>query len=79
MRANDLWIRGRKLGVRDSELFGLVAAQVAHQAVGGLRQPMQDLFPARVLQVERQRLLVPVQRLEEMAVVLAEEIRTDAS
>jgi hypothetical protein len=81
---------GREVGAHDPrvvrlevlvgqpERVGLVTAEVPHQAVGRPDQPVEDLPPSGMFQVERERALVPVEGLEEETVPLAQGVRADA-
>jgi hypothetical protein len=77
MRAHDPRIDRLQVIVAQAQLLGLVAAHVAEQAIRGRDQLLEHLAALGVLEVERQRLLVAIKGLEELAVVLAEEIRPD--
>jgi hypothetical protein len=63
--------------VGDAELLRQVAAQVVQHRVRLRDQALEHPHPVRVLQIERDAALVPVERLVEVAVALAEEVRPD--
>jgi hypothetical protein len=65
--------------VIESQFLRLVPAQVVHHDVSALHQAPERGAPGRVLEVERDTLLVQVERLEELTVVFAEEIRPHAA
>src|SRR5262249_21663616 len=67
----------RELRIGDAEALGLVAAQVVERGVGRAYQRVQHALRARMLQVQRQALLVAVEGLEEMAVTVGEEVWAD--
>src|SRR5579863_9075776 len=77
MHADNLRVDGGQRGVIETKLDRQITAQIVEYGVGGLQQIEKDLFAVGLFEVERDRLLVAVERLEEMAVVLAEEIRTN--
>ncbi len=77
MRADDARIGVLQRGVGHAEPRRLVAAQVVQHAVGAAHQVAQHRPALLRAQAERDRALVAVERLEEMAVVFAEEIRPD--
>ena len=65
--------------VGEPQFVGLVTAQVVQHGIRLGDQPMEGFLPGRRLQVQCDAALVEVERLEEMAVVLAEEIRAHAA
>src|SRR5262249_44863073 len=75
MGADDSWIDPLKLCIGDPEPLGLIAAQVIEGGIGSAHQRVQHPRRLRMLQVERQALLVAVEGLEEMAVTIAKEMR----
>ena len=77
MRADDPGVDLAELRVGESELLRLVAAQVVEGRIRRAHEPVQNLFCPRVLEVERDALLVAVEGLEEVAVAVGEEMRTD--
>ena len=77
MRADELGIELGELRVGHAEPLGLVAAQVVEGGVRRAHQCVQHAGRLRVLQVQRQALLVAVEGLEEMAVAVGKEMRSD--
>ena len=72
MRADDLGIDLLQLRVGEAELLRLVAAQVVEGRIGRAHQRGAARLRLRVLQVEREALLVAVEGLEEVAVAVGE-------
>ena len=79
MRAHDPRVDRLQVVVAQAQLLGLVAAHVAEQAIGGRGQLSNTSRPFRMLEIEGQRPLVAIEGLEELAVVLAQEVRPDAA
>src|SRR5580704_2479349 len=77
VHANDFPIYRRQIFVIESELDRQIAAQIVERGVGGSREVEKDLFAIGLLEVERNRFLVAVERLVEVTVVLAKKMRTD--
>ena len=83
MGADDLRIGRREMRVSQPEPFRQIAAQIVEKRVGARRQPVQYPARRRLLQIERDALLVAVEAVKELAVValvaVAEEKRPDAA
>ena len=79
MRAHDARVDLAQRIVGQAERGGLVAAQVVEQPVRAAREVAQHRAPAVAAQVERDRALVAVEGLEELAVARAEEVRADVA
>src|SRR3970040_1948957 len=79
MDADDAWIHLLQLGVGEAELRRQVAAQVVELALGAAREVAQHRARLGLRQVERDRALVAVEGLEELAVAGAEEMRPDVA
>src|SRR5262249_14878320 len=77
MGADDPRIEPLKLRIGDAEPLGLIAAQVVESGIGSAHQRVQHAASLWVLQVERQALLIAVERLEEMAVPIGKEMGPD--
>ena len=83
MRADDLRIGRREIGVGQPELRWQIAAQIIEQRIRARRQPVQHLARRRLLQIEGETFFVAVEAVEELAVValvaVAEKERADAA
>src|SRR5262245_35940801 len=79
MCAHDARVRLLQGRVGQAELRRQVAAQVVEHGVRFGCQRMEHRPPLRMLEIERQALLVPVEGLEELAVRVAEEMRADVT
>ncbi len=63
----------------EAELRRQVTAQVVQDGIGLRHQPAEDLAAFLGLQVQRQRALVAVERVEELARAVLQEMRADAA
>src|SRR6188768_2191036 len=72
VRADDVWLYVLECFVGDAELRGQVAAQIVEDAVGRSHERVENLLPARVLQIESDALLVAIESLKELAVARTE-------
>src|SRR5687768_16581396 len=79
MRAHDARIDVTQRVVGEPEHRRLVAAQVVEHAVGAAREIAEYGAPAVAAQVERDRTLVAIEGLEELAVARAEEVGSDVA
>src|SRR5258705_13771875 len=68
MNTYEFWIGLGERGVIDAELRWQVASQIVEDGVAGAHQVEQDLPALRLFEIERNRLLVAVERLVEIAV-----------
>lgn len=79
MRAYDARIGRLQLIIGNAEPRRLIATQIVQHRVRRRRQVAQNALPLGRPQVQRHRALVAIERLEEVAVVLAKEVRPHRS
>src|SRR5688572_1825719 len=79
MGAHDARVHLAQRFVRESERRRLVAAQVIEHAIGAAREIAEHDAAGVVPQVERDRALVAVEGLEELAVARAEKVRSEVA
>src|SRR5688572_783903 len=77
MCTNNFFVDVAQRFIRQAKLLRQVAPQVVEHALGGAREVAEHGAALRMLQVERDGALVPVEGLEELAVAPGEEMRTD--
>src|SRR3569833_2772681 len=79
MGADDSGIDRFQRRIGESQLLGLIAAQIVQDGIRGRREPVKGFQSQHMLQVERAALLVETEGLKVMAGEPAHEIRAHAT
>ncbi len=75
MGADDLRLDGAERRIGQSQLARLIAAQVVEDGIRRADQSVQDCLPVGLAQIKAQAFLTQIERLEKVAVVLAQKMR----